>query len=348
MTNTPYTLPVTGADCAAGYGTALTDYPSSDRYNMIEDSLDPTNGSGYIQYKMISPTNPTTQSIVLPNVSLSGDSQTTATSNATINFNSTPLTPADIPSLTVVCGTLSGSVRSAPVNSTTTCTFPLPSNKTLPSDFKISIGTGTIDAGGSTPAQSCTVSSGIVTCTNVPTGNSIGNIPIYGNLGSGNTATKTATGETVAITGSNFGAIDWVFNPVQGGTAPLFRSTDNTAITVNNFRTIFDPTPSSNTRYTCTLEYRNLNDRNNTATGTGLTWTALNSTPIPYITTTGTTQGCTVNLNKTQRANTLNHSLRLTITDTSITTPSSTNPNTYTFYNEYIFRFQGAGVASGG
>jgi hypothetical protein len=187
----------------------------------------------------------------------------------------------------------------------------------------------------------------VVTCTNVPTGNSIGIIPVYGQF-TGTVGSKTATGESVTITGINLGAINWIFNPDQGGTSPLFRSTDNTSITVNNFRTIFDPTPSSNTRYTCTLEYRNLNDRNSNASGTGNTWTPLNSTPIPYTTTTGTTQGCTVNLTKQQRANTLNHSLRLTITDTSITTPSSTNPNTYTFYNEYIFRFQGAGVASGG
>ena len=308
------------------------------------DTLDPTNGTGFVQYKVTTPTNPTTQSITLPNVSLSGDNQTTVTSNATINFNSTPLIETDIPNLTVICGTTSGSVTSAPVNDVTTCTFPLPSNKTLPSDFKLSIGNGSIDAGGNTPNQTCTVNAGIVTCTNVPTGNSIGNMPIFGNLGTGGSATKTPTGESVMITGSNFGAINWIFNPDQGGTSPLFRSSDNTSITVNNFRTIFDPTPNSNTRYTCTLEYRNLNDR---LTSTP-TWTALNTTPIPYTTETETNSGCTVNLTKQQRGNALNHSLRLTITDTTITNPSSTNPNTYTFYDEYIFRFQGAGVASGG
>ena len=51
----------------------------------------------------------------------------------------------------------------------------------------------------------------------------------------------------------------------------------------------------------------------------------------------------------------LNHSLRLEITDVSLPTPScipngACPPvlNTYTFYNEYIYRFQGAGTASGG
>jgi hypothetical protein len=61
-----------------------------------------------------------------------------------------------------------------------------------------------------------------------------------------------------------------------------------------------------------------------------------------------TNSGCSFTLTKAMRANTLNHSLRLTITDTTISNPTTTNPNTYTFYNEYIYRFQGAGIASGG
>jgi hypothetical protein len=51
------------------------------------DLLDPNNGTGYIQYKMTSPLNPSTLSVTLPNVSLSGDNQTTSTGNAVINFN---------------------------------------------------------------------------------------------------------------------------------------------------------------------------------------------------------------------------------------------------------------------
>jgi hypothetical protein len=268
--------------------------------------------------------------------------------NITIN---NAFIPSDISSLTVTCGITSGSgsITTAPLNSTTTCTFTLPNNKTLPSDFKLITGTGATDAGGSTPAQSCTVTNtttNTVTCTNVPTGNSVGNIPIYGQL-TGTNNSKTLTGESVAITGTNFGKVDWVFNPDQGGSSPLFKSQDNTSITIKNLKTVFDLSPSSNTKYTCTLEYRNLNDRNSNSTGTGLTWTELNTTPIPYIAGTGTNSGCTVNLTKAQRGNILNQSFRLTITDTTITNPSTTNPNTYTFYNEYIFRFQGAGVAAG-
>ena len=98
------------------------------------------------------------------------------------------LTSADIASLTVSC-------TPAIFKSVTTCTFNNP-NKTLPTDFKLTIGSGSINQ-TTGAAQSCTETTGTVTCTNVPTGNSVGNLPIYGNLGTGGTATKTATGENV-------------------------------------------------------------------------------------------------------------------------------------------------------
>ncbi len=56
----------------------------------VFDLLDPANGTGYIQYKMLTPTNPTSTSITLPNVTLAGDNQTTSTSPATINFTNIP------------------------------------------------------------------------------------------------------------------------------------------------------------------------------------------------------------------------------------------------------------------
>jgi len=195
-----------------------------------------------------------------------------------------------------------------------------------------------VDNGGGT--STCTFTgSATATCGPVTVGSAPG----------AKTVTTTSGGTlSINVIKVNFGKVDWVFSPDQGGISPLFRSQDSTSIRANNFRTSTDLTPTSNIRYTCTFEYRALNDRLTTATGTGLTWTSLNTTPIPYTTGTGTNVGCTVNLTKTQRANALNHSLRLTITDTTITNPSTTNPNTYLFYNEYIFRFQGAGVASGG
>jgi len=266
----------------------------------------------------------------------SGTTSTFGNGNSiTVIPATTPLTPSDIPGLTVTCPT-------SPVNSTTTCTFTLPTNKTLPTDFKLTIGTGSINQ-TTGAAQSCSETTGTVTCINVPTGNSVGIISIFGQFTS-TAGSKTPTGESVNITGINFGALDWIFNPGQGSTAPLFRSSDNTSITVKNFRTSTDLTPTLNTKYTCTFEYRAFGDRNTTTP----TWIALNTTPVAYTTGTSANAGCTVNLTKQQRANALNHSLRLTITDTSITTPTASNPNTYTFYNEYLYRFQGAGVAFGG
>jgi len=96
----------------------------------------------------------------------------------------TPLVTADIPGLTVTC-------TSATVNSTTTCTFNLPANKSLPADFKLGVG----DAN---PAGTCTVgSNGVaVTCNNIPTGTLTGLQPINGQIGTG---AKTDTGEKVQI-----------------------------------------------------------------------------------------------------------------------------------------------------
>lgn len=244
------------------------------------------------------------------------------------------------PSLSYTIGILPGLIPNCPTttnNTVSTCTFTLPTGNTLPTGFKLSIGNGPTDAGGTTPAQNCTVGAlNLVTCTNVPTGNSIGNVPIYGSAGT----TKTNSGTKTLVNGTNFGAVNWVFTPTQGANAPLFRSVDNVGITITNFRSIYDLTPNSNTRYTCKLEYKNLSDRN----GTTPVWNSLSASQVSYNTTTG----CTFSLTKQQRASVLNHALKLTITDTTITTPSTTNPNTYTFYNEYIYRFQGAGTASGG
>ena len=67
----------------AGYVNGNAGGASSYSY----DLLDPANGTGYIQYKVTSPLNPSSASVTLPNVSLSGTNQTTSTGNATINFN---------------------------------------------------------------------------------------------------------------------------------------------------------------------------------------------------------------------------------------------------------------------
>ena len=70
------------------------------------------------------------------------------------------------------------------VNSTTTCTFVLPANKTLPNDLKMGIG----DA---TPAGSCTVVGSNVTCVNIPTGSQSGSQIVYGQLNGVKIATNS-------------------------------------------------------------------------------------------------------------------------------------------------------------
>ena len=73
---------------------------------------------------------------------------------------------------------------------TTICTFNLPLNKSLPTDFKMGIGNGT-------PAGTCTVgANNLVTCTGVPTGSQIGIQPINGQIGNGDV---TPTGENVNV-----------------------------------------------------------------------------------------------------------------------------------------------------
>jgi len=245
------------------------------------------------------------------------------------------LNETDVAALVVTC-----TPDPSPVNSTTTCSFTLTANKTLPDDFKISIGNGGINAGGSAPAQTCSLTGNTTTCINVPTGNGVGIKTVYGNLGVGSTVTKTATANTIKIGGVNFAKAEWTFAPDQGGTAPLFRSSDATTVTIRNLKTVFDLAPSSNTRYTCSLEYRALNDRLVAMPA----WSAVSTTPVAYNTTTG----CVFNITKTQRGNNLNYGLRLTITDTTVANPSTSNPNTFVLNNEYIYRFQGAGVAVGG
>ncbi len=121
-------------------------------------------------------------------------------SSVTPGVTSSPLTTADIPGLTVNCA-------AAVVNTTTTCTFTLPTNKTLPSDFKLG-------GGDSTPAGTCVASGSTVTCTNVPTGTQTGSQPIYGQIGS---EAKTDTGEKIQV---NPAAVQTVIK-TGGTTIPL-------------------------------------------------------------------------------------------------------------------------------
>jgi hypothetical protein len=114
---------------------------------------------------------------------------TNPTDRGDVNLLIPPLTSQDIPGITFVCN----DNNPVTVNSTTTCTFTLPDNRTLPSDFKMGIG-------DSTPAGTCTLSTTtrLVTCINVPTGSQTGNQSIYAQIGN---QTKVDTGEKILVNG---------------------------------------------------------------------------------------------------------------------------------------------------
>jgi hypothetical protein len=234
----------------------------------------------------------------------------------------TALTSSDIPGINFTCNTSN-------FNSNTSCNFTLPANKTLPTDFKISIGNTS-----SFGTQVCSQSGNQATCSNIPAPNSVGNLSIFATIG----GVKTDTGETVKIIGASLGSATWSYTPDQGSLSPLFKSSDTVNIKITNFKSVYDQNPASSS-YVCTLEYRNLADQNSSAT----TWNQLTSNPVSYDPITG----CGFNVTKTQRGNTLNQSLRLKITKTNGGILSTNSEDISTFYSEYLYRFQGAGLAVG-
>ena len=130
----------------------------------------------------------------------------------------------------------------------------------------------------------------------------------------------------------NFGLADWVFTPVQGGTAPLFRSSDAVTVKLNNLKTNDVVVPSDG-QFTCKIEARAFQPASSTAT-----WQTIAAAATPYT----VVNGCTGTFSKAIRGNGLNWSVKATVTSVADST------KVYTFNNTYAFRFQGAGVASGG
>jgi hypothetical protein len=110
-------------------------------------------------------------------------------------------------------------------------------------------------------------------------------------------------------------------------------------IKLTNFKSVYDPNPILNS-YVCTLEYRNLADQSSLKT----TWNQITSTPVNY----DPVNGCSFDITKNQRGNSLNLSLRVKIIKTNAGIISTNLEDINTFYSEYIYRFQGAGIAMGG
>ncbi len=120
-----------------------------------------------------------------------------ATNFVTAAVVKTPLALDDLKTTDLKCNDGKNVIKS----STTTCTFTLPVNKTLPTDLKLAIG----DAA---PAGTCTLNGLIVTCTNVPTGSLTGKQSIISQLGTGAKVdtTKTVMVDNLVIAVANTGA----------------------------------------------------------------------------------------------------------------------------------------------
>ncbi len=132
----------------------------------------------------------------------------------------TPLTLEDLKTTDLKCNDNKNVIK----NTTATCTFTLPTNKTLPMDLKLAIG----DA---TPAGICILNGMTVTCSNVPTGSLIGKQPIFSQLGMGAKVdtTKSAMVDNTTISLVNTGAT----------TTPVSKPTTITTLSKTGANSIF-------------------------------------------------------------------------------------------------------------
>jgi len=101
-----------------------------------------------------------------------------------VSFNFTPLASGDISSIVPSC-----SPNSVTVGTAVNCTFNLPNGKTLPTNFKMYIGSNTT---GATCLQSVTT----INCSNIPT---IGNLPGTANIKGGVSSSANFSG-SITIT----------------------------------------------------------------------------------------------------------------------------------------------------
>ena len=108
----------------------------------------------------------------------------TTPTGETVGIATSPLTPAQVPALTVIC-------NPATTYSTTDCNYTLPDGVSIPAGTTVTIGSNT--NGGV-----CTSTGQVVTCTGVPTGITPGTLPINVVIG----GVSTDSGETVVITPS--------------------------------------------------------------------------------------------------------------------------------------------------
>lgn len=202
---------------------------------------------------------------------------------------------------------------------TTTCKFDVPTGKTVPTDFKLGVGNGAVGGG-------CTLSGVTAICPGISIGTQPGLQIIYAQIAT----LKIDTGEKVFLVVSDIAVGDFSYSPDKGTPAPLFRSSDAVTVSFKNFKSAFDQSPA-NGQFKCKLEVRALQPKDLTGS-----WTTLGDN-IDYSATTG----CSAPFSKTVRANGLNWSVKATVSKIGDTT------QVFNLHDTYVYRFQGAGIASG-
>jgi len=234
--------------------------------------------------------------------------------NESESASAAEINDTDIASLVVACSTVEID------DSVTNCTFNLPSGDTIPTNFKLGIGNSTPSSAG------CVQTGKNVACSIVPVGTNPGLQNIYGQTAA--SPVQIGTQKIYVMPNEDIATADIVYSPLEGTDAPLFKSNDDVTVTIQNLKTDRKETPVTGD-YTCTIDFRKMAEIGNTAEP----YTTIGNN-VPY----NTGSGCSATLTKAIRANTLSWSVRITITDTNNQTIQ------YELHDNYIFRFQGAGV----
>jgi hypothetical protein len=218
----------------------------------------------------------------------------------------------DVPNLVINCDEVN-------YNSSTTCRFALPIGKSLPSDVKIQIKDSAL-------SPSCTLDTNPnnVICSNVATPNSVGVFPITLSIG----VNSITTAYTARIKGVDFSKSEIVYTPNQGNESPIFKSSDNLNVKLLNYKNIFDPAPTGNS-YVCIFDFSSLGANNWTTFGSNVAYDPIS--------------GCQAVFTKELRGNVLNFDLRYKICPST-----DVNNQCSVFYDQYLYRFEGSGLAVGG
>jgi len=232
-----------------------------------------------------------------------------------------PLVNADLTNLAISCDSVKLSAA------TTSCKFDLPSTFTLPVGF--ALGFGDPLAANAVSGGTCTAATVLVTCTGVPLASSFGLKGVFVKIGA-NAAVNTTSNLYIQPSGNDFAKADFSYSPTKGSLSPLFRSSDVVTVTVKNFKTNSVSSPAAAT-YNCNLQARAFQPKSGATA-----WVNL-GTNIAY----DPVNGCSAQITKQIRGSGLNWSIKANIVKISDATQS------YDLYDSFVYRFQGAGTASG-